>query len=459
MSGRLALRGGAVAVLGALAGLFAGALAIPTGRTWLELLLAVGAITLAAAVGYLGLRESSRAVEDVSLAARRLASGDMGERVAISLGPAAGLTQSFNAMARQLQALLATVAAEEARLRAVFDASSDPMIAVTADTTVCFLNSAAERIFGLAPETGLNRPFIEIARDFELDGLLRRAIADGQEGATEVITFGQKRTPLRAAALPIRDGAAWSVLLTLTDLTEVQRVDQVRRDFLSNVSHELRTPLAAIRALVETIESGAVEPGEETDAFLARVRQQVDRLTLLVSELLDLSRIESGAVELVPEPVDLSQLFAEASSLMRHRLDAEELRTEFDSGPMVVEGDRSALLRVVCNLVDNAIKFSPRGGTIRASARDEGDLVAFEVRDEGPGIAESDLPRVFERFYKGDASRANSGVGLGLAIVKHIVRAHGGTAAASSPPGAGAVFTVRLPRHFVATSPSLSRTA
>lgn len=118
----------------------------------------------------------------------------------------------------------------------------------------------------------------------------------------------------------------------------------------------------------------------------------------------------------MPEPVDLSQLFAEASSLMRHRLDAEELRTEFDSGPMVVEGDRSALLRVVCNLVDNAIKFSPRGGTIRASARDEGDLVAFEVRDEGPGIAESDLPRVFERFYKGDASRANSGVGLGLAI-------------------------------------------
>jgi len=459
VTGRLALRGAGVGAAGGIAGLIAGALAIPTGRTWLEVALALGAIALATLGGYFGLRESSRAVEDVSLAARRLASGDMGERVAISLGPAAGLTQSFNAMARQLQTLLATVAAEEARLRAVFDASADPMFATTADTTVCFMNAAAERMFGLAPGSGLNRPFIEIARDFELDGLLRRAIADGQEGVTSVITFGAKRMPLRAAALPIHDGGAWSVLLTLTDLTEVQRADQVRRDFLSNVSHELRTPLAAIRALVETIESGATAPGEETDAFLARIRQQVDRLTLLVNELLDLSRIESGALELTPEPVELEQLFAEAVSLMRHRLDAEGVTAVFEGGPMAVEGDRAALLRVVSNLVDNAIKFSPRGSTIHASARDEGDLVAFEVRDEGPGIAESDLPRVFERFYKGDASRAGSGVGLGLAIVKHLVRAHGGTATASSPPGMGAIFTVRLPRRFVGQRAALSRTA
>jgi len=253
--------------------------------------------------------------------------------------------------------------------------------------------------------------------------------------------------PLRAAALPISNGGDWAVLLTLTDLTEVQRVDQVRRDFLSNVSHELRTPLAAIRALVETLDDGVDE--EDAPEFLGRIHQQVERLTSLVNELLDLSRIESGAINLDPEPVEVAALVAEAASLLRTRTEPLEVTVVFEGEPLTVEADRPSLLRVVSNLLDNAAKWSPQGGTIHVGCEDEGELVAIQVRDEGPGIPEQDLPRVFERFYKGEASRATSGVGLGLAIVKHLVRAHGGTATVESRPGEGASFTVRLPRTFV----------
>jgi signal transduction histidine kinase len=175
----------------------------------------------------------------------------------------------------------------------------------------------------------------------------------------------------------------------------------------------------------------------------------VDRLTTLVNELLDLSRIESGAISLQPEPVRLSDLVAEAASPLRARAEPLGVTIVDEGSDLTVEADRASLLRVVSNLLDNAIKFSPAGGTVRVAAVDEGALVALSVTDDGPGIKEQNLPRVFERFYKGDASRAEPGVGLGLAIVKHLVRAHGGTATVASRPGAGATFTVRVPKRFV----------
>ncbi len=362
-------------------------------------------------------------------------------------GPAGELTNAFNVMAGRVEQLFESVAAEEARLEAVFDASADTMVALRADTRVCFLNPAAVALFGGTMADAIGRPFIETARDYELDALVRRVIADPARGETAVVTFGPHRVPLRAAALPIREGGDWAVLLTLTDLADVQRVDQVRRDFVSNVSHELRTPLASIRALVETMEAG-VDPDDQPE-FLRRIRQQVERLTTLVNELLDLSRIESGAISLQPEEVHLDELVTEAASLLRARAEPLGVSIVDDGCGLTVAADRPSLLRVVSNLLDNAIKFSPPGGTVHVSATDEGPLVALSVKDDGPGIKEQNLGRVFERFYKGDTSRAEPGVGLGLAIVKHLVRAHGGTATVASKPGAGATFTVRLPKRFV----------
>lgn len=447
----VALRGAAIGLAAALAGLVCEAIAAGTGG-WSWVLAALVALAVGAGGGYLALYRSARAVHDVSVAAEQVAEGDLEQRVHDAPGPVYELTHAFNAMAGRIQQLFDGIAAEQARLEAVFDASTDAMVALSRDTRVRFLNPAAVQVLGGNMTSAIGRPFIETARDYELDALVRQAVAAPKEPHTSVITFGPNRIPLHASAVPIPNGGDWAVLLLLTDLTEVQRVDQVRRDFVSNVSHELRTPLASIRALIETIEEGAVDAEDQAE-FLARIRQQVDRLTVLVNELLDLSRIESGAIELQPESVALGEVIAEAASLLRTRIEPLGITIECPAREEgVVEADRASLLRVVSNLLDNAIKYSPPGAVIHVTVADEGALVAVHVRDEGPGIPEPELPRVFERFYKGEQSRANAGTGLGLAIVKHLVRAHGGTASASSRPGQGAEFTVRLPKRFVGRS-------
>ena len=447
----LALRG---AILG-LAGVAAGAaVGLFEGREgWSGATLAITLAIVAAvgfAAGFMAFRKPAAALRAVVDSAGRLGEGELAERVPDATGPAGELTHAFNLMAAHVEQLFDSVAAEHARLEAVFDASADAMVALAADTTVRFLNPAAVEVFGNPMAEAVGRSFIETARDYELDALVRRAI-QGRAGEAAVITFGRERIPLRAAAVPITDGGDWAVLLILTDLTEVQRLDAVRRDFLSNVYHELRTPLAAIRALVETMEAGI--EADESPEFLGRISQQVARLTTLVNELLDLSRIESGAIELHPEAVDLAAIVAEAASLLRTKTEPSGVQIEGDGRPLVVEADRTSVLRIVSNLLDNAVKWSPAGGTVRVRTADEGALIAISVQDEGPGIPEQDIPRVFERFYKGEASRADSGVGLGLAIVKHLARAHGGTASAENAADKGARFTVRLPRAFVGRRP------
>ena len=452
----LALRGAVIGGATALAGLVTDALARPERRKP-EFLLAAAVACGGVLLGWLALLGPTLAVRNVAKAAGRVAEGELGQRANVGGGPVSDLTHSFNVMARRVQALFDSVAAEHARLEAVFDASTDGMVALSRDTSVRFLNPAAVQLFEVSMSQAIGRPLIETARDYELDALVRRAIVNAR-AETSVITFGPKRTPLRAGAVPIPEGGDWAVLLMLTDLTEVERINQIRRDFLSNVSHELRTPLASIRALVETLQDGGVDEPEETAEFVRRIHQQVERITALVNELLDLSRIESGAVQLTPEAIDLAQLMKESAALLQTRTDAREVRISTPpAGQAAVEADRSSLLRVAGNLLDNAIKYSPQGGTIHVDISDEGQLVALSVRDEGPGIPESDVPRVFERFYKGEASRSNPGTGLGLAIVKHIVRSHGGTVSAANAAEGGAVFIVRLPKTFVGSRPPLSR--
>ncbi len=456
LAARGAVVGAAIACLGAAAGILADRM---DDRALMLTLMVLAIAVVGMVAGYLAFRNPSRSVGAVSDAADRLAAGQLGQRAAIR-SPATGhLTDAFNAMSGRVQALVEGGAAERARLEAVFDAATDPMIAVSREAVVRFLNPAAAELFGVDRKAAMDRPFIESARDYELDALVRRAIGAPGEHDASVITFGPRRTSLRAVAVPIAGGGDWAVLVVLNDLTELQRVDQVRRDFLSNVSHELRTPLASIRAMVETLEDGGLDDRRDAEEFLARIHQQVDRLTVLVNELLDLSRIESGAIDLDPEEIDAAALIAEASSLLGPRAESDGVRIvcPAQTGPIFV-GDRTSLLRVVSNLLDNAIKFSPPGGEVRAEAVDEGELVALSVSNDGDGIPQGELPRVFERFYKGDQSRSRAGVGLGLAIVKHIVRIHGGTAVAESEPGKGATFTVRLPKAFVGASRGKTRT-
>ena len=450
LAGRAALASG---IAGLVAASAAAIVAATVGDAlWITVtVLATGAAGYVAA--YLLLRPVALSVRETAEAARALRGSSLSARAVRATGPTAQLTHEFNVMATEMEASSRAITAEHARLEAALAAAADGIMAVDATTDVQYANPAALALLGMDEDEVVGRTLIESVRDYELDALVREAL--DREGAPtpRVVPFGRERTPLRAVAVPVAEGGSWAALLFLVDLSPVQRVDHVRRDFISNVSHELRTPIAAIGALVETLELGDLDRDEQA-AFLSRIRNQVERMALLTSELLDLSRIESGAIHLEPESVDLASAVAEAQAALAARLDACGVRVEGPDGATPpVEADRTATVRIVTNLLDNALKFTPDGSVITIDVRDEDPLVAVEVCDDGPGIAAQDLDRVFERFYKAEHSRADDGAGLGLAIVKHLVQAHGGTVAARNEAGRGAAMTVRLPKRFVGREP------
>ncbi len=248
-----------------------------------------------------------------------------------------------------------------------------------------------------------------------------------------------------AMAALVTAAAAAGVLL----LVAILGYEVVRRDLLANVSHELRTPLAAIKAMVETLEDGALEDPPAARDFLARVHRETDGLSHLVEELLQLSRIESGQDKLrlaAVRPADLIAATTERLAPLADRAGVE-LRATGEPDVPAVLADRERVAQVLVNLIHNALKFTPPGGQVRIAASEGQGEVVFSVADTGVGIAEEDLPRLFERFYKADRARASGGTGLGLAIAKHIVQAHGGRIwAASAGPGQGATFSFSLPQ-------------
>jgi two-component system phosphate regulon sensor histidine kinase PhoR len=234
----------------------------------------------------------------------------------------------------------------------------------------------------------------------------------------------------------------------LQDLTQVRRLQTVRQDFISNVSHELRTPLASLRALTETLRDGALDDPPAASRFLDRMEVELDALTQMVEELLELSRIESGQVPLRLNPVLPHAAVCPPAERLRTQAERNQLDLDVQVArdlPLVLV-DAGRIHQVVTNLVHNAIKFTPAGGHIEVRAKSDAAWVTVMVKDTGIGIAPHDLPRIFERFYKTDRSRSVGGTGLGLAIAKHLVQAHGGAIWAESQEGKGSVFYFTLPR-------------
>ncbi len=246
--------------------------------------------------------------------------------------------------------------------------------------------------------------------------------------------------------------------IAIEDLTELRRLERARRDFIANISHELRTPLASVRLLVETLEDAIDTDPDQAQTFIEKIETEVQNLTELVSEILELSRIESGQVPMNIEPIEAEQLVREVMARMltlaqRFRV---QLHTEIEQGKTLVSADSKQILRVLVNLVHNAIKFTPSNGTVVIGTRLEegGNMQSFFVRDTGIGIPPEDLPRIFERFYKVNQARSKAdfiggpgggGSGLGLAIARHVVEAHGGRIRVESVIGQGSSFTFALP--------------
>jgi len=231
------------------------------------------------------------------------------------------------------------------------------------------------------------------------------------------------------------------------DLTRIRRLETVRRDFISNISHELRTPLASLKTLTETLRTGALEDPPAARRFIYRMETEVDALTHMVSELLELTRIESGQVPLKLKAVAPKKILTKAKERLGVQAERNHLEIKLDCPKKLprVQADRPRLGQVLVNLLHNAIKFTPEGGEIFLSARLQGNTILFSVHDTGSGIPADDLPRIFERFYKTDPARSSGGTGLGLAIARHLVEAHGGRIWAESIEGQGSTFYFTIP--------------
>ncbi|HYM15262.1 MAG TPA: ATP-binding protein [Dehalococcoidia bacterium] len=407
--------------------------------------IATGAMALITALIFL---PRGRHLRAAIAAADAFAAGDFAARAPATVDEIGPLAWSLNAAASSVERLVARLRLERAQLEALLNASSDATVAIDDAGNIVYLNDAARAMFVQAGADRTGRPFIEVVRDHDLNDLLIAAARRG-ERSVRVVAYGQAQRWLQATAVPIERGGDWAALAVFHDLTEVRRLDSMRRDFISNVSHELRTPLAGIRAAAETLQEGAIDDRPAAIEFLGHVQRETDRLTQLVEELLELSRIESGAAPLHFAPVDAAALVREAAQRFAGQADRAGLSLTADTGAgdLVVTGDGERLEQALGNLVANALKFTPSGGSIVVAARAGVDQVAISVADTGIGIEPDQQARVFERFFKADRGRGSGGTGLGLAIVKHIARAHGGSVELESRPGRGSTFTIRLPRR------------
>jgi two-component system phosphate regulon sensor histidine kinase PhoR len=317
---------------------------------------------------------------------------------------------------------------------------------------VHMINPAATRLLHTTEERAIGKAFAEVVLHYRLIELWQSCQANGQEvvGAVEV----GRGLFLQAFVSPIKQAGAHGFLVILQDLTQVRFLQTVRRDFISNLSHELRTPLAAVRAVVETLADGAVDDPVLARQFLSGAEREMDTMTQMIEELLELSRIESGQVPLRMEPVSVRELISTPLERLQTLAEKGDLQitVEIDDALPMVVADATRMQQVVGNLLHNAIKFTPSGGHLNIRAYEQAEEgaapeVVVAVKDSGMGIPAEDLPRIFERFYKSDRARtrSQSGTGLGLAISRHIVEAHGGRIWVKSKEGRGSTFYFSIP--------------
>lgn len=401
-------------------------------------------LVVAAIMGVLASYFASRSLMELVARARAVASGERRERIAVEPGDElSGLAGSFNRMADELERSLSALGDERDRVHAILESLSDAVLAIDAGLAVTAMNSAALRLVGLE-KAALGSRLIDVIRIPQLLDLVNKAKA-GETAHAELNWHGPPRRNVLATATPQR--ARGQCVLVLRDVSELRKLESMRRDFVANVSHELRTPVSIISANVETLISGAANDPVRAQEFLGAVQRNAERLANLVNDLLDLSRIEAGRYEVTVSPMTAEGPVSAVVDLLETRANDRGLTLSVDvEDDLTFLGHDRSLEQVLVNLVDNAIKYTPKGGEVGLDVKRAGSDVLFEVWDTGPGVPASHRERIFERFYRVDPGRSRDmgGTGLGLSIVKHLVDGMRGNVGMRPRAQGGSVFWVRL---------------
>jgi two-component system, OmpR family, phosphate regulon sensor histidine kinase PhoR len=425
---------------------------------------AIVAVVVLVLVAAILLARRAAALAEIARGVAALGKGQPTRPILVRVrGPVGQLARLFDSVAPQLEARIARLEQDRQQLRAVLSGMAEGVIAIDARRRLLFANASADRLFGL-DGASVGRLVPELIRSPQVQEAIEATLADPEPYQGE-ITLASREVLLRAHArvlavhgTPLPGSPPPGAVLVFHDVTELRRLERMRQDFVANVSHELKTPLASIKAYTETLLDWALHDEDVNVRFLHRIEEQADRLNQLILDLLSLARLESGPEVYEHGPLALAAVIASCVDSHRGRCESKDLALGLDLGPLddqtLVRADEEAIRQILDNLIDNAIKYTPEGGSVRVSCRVDGDDIAVEVADSGIGIPRDDLPRVFERFYRVDKARSRElgGTGLGLSIVKHLVQSIGGQIAVSSRVGAGSQFTVTLPR-FLAPMP------
>lgn len=418
-------------------------------------------VTLAAIVslliGVLLARHFVRPLVSMTAVADSMAQGDYRERLPATRKDEIGtLARAFNRMADISSERMDTIDTDRNKLSAILAGMVEGVVAVDPDERVVHMNDAAGNLLGALPHESRDKPISEVTRIGELCEVLAATLREkrGAQRNLQLVTpSGDRVIEMHTSVLYDGQGELAGAVVVLHDVSRLHRLETVRRDFVANASHELKTPITAIRGIVETLIDDDKMPPAKLKRFLGKIRNQSLRLSALVGDLLSLSRLESQGEEAQRAPLDLrldlrDVVLDSTRALMPTGQERGiTLETRLPQAPIEVAGDDEALCQAVTNLLDNALKYTPRGGRVWVRLRTEGADAVIEVEDTGIGIEPRDRERIFERFYRVDKARSRElgGTGLGLAIVKHVARTHGGEVSVESVSGSGSTFRISLP--------------
>jgi two-component system phosphate regulon sensor histidine kinase PhoR len=425
--------------------------------TWLWGRIGLSLVVVAVLASLFGLRFAhsiAAPIEVITNTTRKIAEGAYDERIYQRGRDELGvMADSINLMAARIADQIEDLTQQKGKVEGILTHLVSGVFVVDRSGRVTMVNPAAEKMIGVKADEMLQKWHWEAGGNFGLSSLIDEAILVGTEQKKEVTFFKPLERTVEVYITPIQSNynrIAGAVVL-LHDVSDWRRLERMRSEFVANVSHELRTPITAVRGFSETLLDGAMDDPGITKQFLQIIHDESERLTRLINELLELSKIESGHTQFRHGRVDLVKLVERTVGRYQHQAEQSGLTiaTELPERAVELEADGDRVAQVLINLLGNAMAYTPAGGSVTVGVEDTGREVVLRVQDTGIGIPEEDLPRLFERFYRVDKARArrSGGTGLGLAIVKHIVEGHHGRVDVQSEVGAGSCFCVYLPKQ------------
>jgi two-component system phosphate regulon sensor histidine kinase PhoR len=417
---------------------------------WASVLIAV----IAAAVSLVVSKRMSRPVEQMTKTARLFASGDFSHSLSMpSATELAELAKALNEMAQQLKTRINTITEDKNQIQAILSSMIEGVMAIDAEGRVVSLNIAGANFLNIEQVQAVGRNVEEIVRNPELQQFVQDTLQGKDLSDTTdifVINNGERFLQLHGSSLTDSKGQRNGAVIVMHDITQVHRLEGIRRDFVANVSHELKTPITSIKGFVETLLEGSLDKPQEAKRFLEIIARHSDRLNAIVDDLLSLSRLEEDSEKrrLFFENTYLRPVLVSAVELSKIKAEKKNITVELICDESIVAKINSVLIeQAVLNLIDNAIKYSQDNSNVKISVQKQEKEILISVCDKGCGIEKQHLSRIFERFYVVDKGRSRKlgGTGLGLSIVKHISQVHGGCVTVESKVNEGSTFTIHLP--------------